>query len=187
MASISSYKLKDGKKAWEFYIFAGVDPQTGKEIKIHRRGFPTEKIAQQEATLAEAEIIKGHSHYQTERILMADYLNQWITKLKVNVKEGSMIIYRYNLKKYIIPKIGDIRLAKYTLKEHQEFISSLFNDGLSLNTVKLINGTLHNALKKPLQLVTLPKTLPLVSSSVRMLKTIPKNFTFGQKIKSDLL
>ena len=34
MASISSYKLKDGKKAWEFYIFAGVDPQTGKEIKI---------------------------------------------------------------------------------------------------------------------------------------------------------
>ncbi|EPD11052.1 phage integrase, partial [Lacticaseibacillus paracasei subsp. paracasei Lpp48] len=26
MASISSYKLKDGKKAWEFYIFAGVDP-----------------------------------------------------------------------------------------------------------------------------------------------------------------
>ena len=148
MASIRSYKLKDGKKAWEFYIFAGVDPQTGKEIKIHRRGFPTEKIAQQEATLAEAEIIRGHSHYQTERILMADYLNQWITKLKVNVKEGSMIIYRYNLKKYIIPKIGDIRLAKYTLKEHQEFISSLFNDGLSLNTVKLINGTLHNALKK---------------------------------------
>ena len=118
---------------------------------------------------------------------MADYLNQWITTLKVNVKEGSMIIYRYNLKKYIIPKIGDSRLAKYTLKEHPQFISSLFNDGLSLNTVKLINGTLHNALKKPLQLVTLPKTLPLVSSSVRMLKTIPKNFTFGQKIKLDLL
>ncbi|BBD20166.1 integrase [Lactobacillus phage T25] len=66
----------------------------------------------------------------------------------INETVGAFKADKYNLKKYIIPKIGDIRLAKYTLKEHQEFISSLFNDGLSLNTVKLINGTLHNALKK---------------------------------------
>ena len=160
-------------KGTEFYIFAGVDPQTGKEIKFIG-AVSNRKIAQQEATLAEAEIIKGHSHYQTERILMADYLNQWITKLKVNVKEGSMIIYRYNLKKYIIPKIGDIRLAKYTLKEHQEFISSLFNDSLSLNTVKLINGTLHNALKSRCNWLHYQNPYRWCPSSVRMLKTIPK-------------
>ncbi|QPI89297.1 site-specific integrase [Lacticaseibacillus paracasei subsp. tolerans] len=148
MASINSYKLKNGNTLWAFHVFTGTDPRTGKKTMIHRRGFPSEKIAQQEATLVEAEIIKGNSHYQAGKILMADYLNQWINKLKVNVKEGSMIIYRYNLKKYIIPKVGNILLNKYTLKEHQEFISSLFDDGLSLNTVKLINGTLHNALKK---------------------------------------
>ncbi|KRO16175.1 site-specific integrase [Lacticaseibacillus saniviri] len=148
MASIKKYKLKSGIEKWYFQVFAGKNPKTGKKNIIMRRGFNSEEEARKEAIILESEVIRGTASVVGRQIKIAQYLNDWITKYKKNVKEGTMIIYRYNLKKYIIPQIGEFILSKYTLREHQDFIDSLLDQGLSINTVKLINGTVSNAMKK---------------------------------------
>lgn len=151
MASISEYQLKNGQKRYKIQVYGGLDPLTGKESRIIRKGFKRAKDAKLAANKLENDIANGQ-HKKTD-LTIGDFLTQWITELKVNVKEGSMILYRYNINHYLIPTIGKIRLSKYNLAQHQIFINKLFNEkNLSLNTVKLINGTLSNAFKKAVKI-----------------------------------
>ncbi|WP_225354112.1 Arm DNA-binding domain-containing protein [Lacticaseibacillus saniviri] len=184
MASIKKYKLKSGIEKWYFQVFAGKNPKTGKKNIIMRRGFNSEEEARKEAIILESEVIRGTASVVGRQIKIAQYLNDWITKYKKNVKEGTMIIYRYNLKKYIIPQIGEFILSKYTLREHQDFIDSLLDQGLSINTVKLINGTVSNAMKKQSLLVTLSEIQQLASNSTNHRSiTIRRSYISGIRTK----
>ncbi|MCS8622863.1 site-specific integrase [Lactiplantibacillus plantarum] len=161
MATISKYQLKNGKTRYQYNIYAGTDKGTGQRKKIHRRGFTSYKSASDAAKLVEAEIISNKRNVTPQKAWnLGEFLDYWITHLKLNVKEGTRIVHRENIETYIKPRIGSYPLTEYTLVEHQRFINGLFSEkgvgrkkqGLSWATVKSINGTLSNALKKATQL-----------------------------------
>ena len=87
---------------------------------------------------------------------ISKFMNIWINEYKNNVKEGSRIVYRDAIRMYIDPYIGNYQLNKYKPADHQKFINSLFTNkelgknknGLSYNTVKIVNAALSNAFKK---------------------------------------
>ena len=158
MSLIKSYELKNGKKRYEVYCYLGTDGR-GKEKRIHRRGFIKEADAKRFAKNIESDVINNKINASFKgNMLLSDYLTDWLNEYKINVKEGSMILYRYNVNHYLIPNIGHYQLAKYTYDIHQRFITSLFETGgkdggpLSKNTINIINSTLSNALAKAVKL-----------------------------------
>ncbi|WP_155286098.1 tyrosine-type recombinase/integrase [Lacticaseibacillus zhaodongensis] len=159
MASINSYTTKSGKVKYEVRGYAGINKGTGKQNNYHKAGFDYAKDARAWGRAKENELIndKQHNSYRPN-MLLATWLREWVKKYKVNVKEGSMIVYRYQIEHYLIPDIGNYRLYEYTPIEHQKYILGLLNHGgkdgtpLSRNSVNVINATLHAALGKAARL-----------------------------------
>lgn len=161
MASISSYKLKNGKTRYQFTAYAGTDKGLGKQKQIHKRGFRTAKAANDAAKLVEANVVTAKRQVTSVKTWsLGEYLDYWIENLKVNVKEGSRLVHKENIETYIKPRIGSYPLSEYSLADHQRFINNLFTEkgsgrsgnGLSWNTVHTINATLSSAFKKAMQL-----------------------------------
>lgn len=150
--------LKNGKTRYEVFCFINRDG-SGKQKKIHKRGFVKETDARRFARETESAIDEGRiTENFNGNLLIKDYLSDWLKDYKVNVKEGSMVVYRYNVDHYLIPNIGDYKLNKYTYDMHQKFINTMFERGgkdgrsLSYNTVNIINATIDNAYNKAIQL-----------------------------------
>ena len=161
MASISPYTLKNGKTKYEYFISNGRDKGTGYPVKIHKKGFDTYEEALKAAKIIEGQIAAGeYKKANPNKMTISSFLDLWITEYKSSVKEGTRIVYRDTIRMYINPYIGNYQLQDYDRNEHQKFINKLFsntklgknNDGLSWNTVKVVNGTLSNAFKKAIQL-----------------------------------
>lgn len=160
MASILKYKLKSEKDLYKVQVYAGINPKTGRKKVITKRGFYSRKAAVAYGKQLEATLSNKSDRFDSLRpsMLLSDYLEQWINDLKINVKEGTMIIYRYNISHYLIPQIGYYTLGNYGLAEHQKFINYMLTHygrkgtGLAYNTVQIINATLSNAFKKAVQL-----------------------------------
>lgn len=153
MASIQEYTLKNGTTKYLYKVYLGIDPATGKKKRTTVRGFRTKTDAKNAAKEAEYMASIGNLEVKKETFLLKDYLNEWITKYKTGVKEGTMIVHRYNVNHYIIPHIGFYKVEEYNLQKHQLFINKLYDEcHLATTTIRLINGTLHNAFKKAKQL-----------------------------------
>lgn len=161
MATIKSYKLKDGTEKWEFYVSNGRDKGTGKPVKIHKRGFKKKTDAENAAKIIEGQIASNdYLKANPEKKTISAFFDDWIENYKSNVKAGTRIVHRENIRMYIKPYIGKHQLEKYTPADHQKFINMLLTkkglgrskNGLSYNTVKLVNATLSNGFKKAIQL-----------------------------------
>lgn len=161
MASIKPYKLKNGEIRYEYFIFNGIDLGTNKKKRIHKRGFSSYEEAKKSARILEGKIASGDYFKENpQRITIEQFLNIWITEYKNSVKEGTRIVHRRNINCYINPYIGKYPIDKYKRVDHQKFINQLLNlkgagkskNGLSVVTVRNINGTLNNAFKKAIQL-----------------------------------
>ena len=161
MATIKSYTLKDGSEKWEFYVSNGRDKGTGKPAKIHKRGFNKKTDAENAAKIIEGQIAsKDFLKVNPQKMTIASFFDEWIENHKTKVKEGTRIVHRDAIRMYIKPYIGQYQLEKYNPTDHQKFINMLLTkkglgrskNGLSVNTVKLVNATLANGFKKAVQL-----------------------------------
>ncbi|RGW67494.1 tyrosine-type recombinase/integrase [Enterococcus durans] len=161
MATIKSYTTKSGVEKWEYFVYAGTHKGKGYSKKIHKKNFATEKEARKAAKILEGELAAGtHKTNNPKQLSLSEYLDIWITQYKTNVKEGTRIVHRENIETYINPYIGNYKLENYDRSAHQAFINELLTkkglgrskQGLSYNTVKVVNATLSNAFKKAIQL-----------------------------------
>lgn len=161
MASIKSYTLKNGQLRYEYYVSNGLDPGTGKQRKIYKGGFSKYSDAEKAAKIIEGQIAAGtYLKKNPKKQTVGQFLDEWIASYKQNVKEGTRIVHRNNIKTYIKPRIGNYQLDKYKRSDHQQFINGLLTEkgtgrtgkGLAITTVQSINATLSNAFKKAVQL-----------------------------------
>lgn len=161
MASIKSYRLKNGAIRYESFVSAGRNPGTGRQNRIHKAGFKTHTEAEKWSKITEGSIASGsYIKENPDKMTIEQFLNVWIKHYKANVKEGTRIVHRRNIDTYIVPFIGKYQINKYKRVNHQQFINQLLNlegrgkskKGLSVATVKNINGTLSNAFEKAIQL-----------------------------------
>lgn len=161
MASIQPYNLKSGELRYEVYVSNGINSGTGKQEKIHKRGFKSWEEADTFAKITQGDLAKGEQvQVNPEKLTIEEFLELWLNEYKQGVKEGTRIVYRATIKAYIVPHIGKYQLHKYSRTDHQKFINKLFRlkgkgrgkNGLNHSTVKLVNGTLSGAFKKAVQL-----------------------------------
>lgn len=162
MASIKPYVLKNGIVRYEYFISNGINKGTGKQEKIHKRGFPTRDDADRAAKIVEGQIA-SNDYFKTnpDKLSITAFMRSWLNGRR-NIKAGTKISYSGFIEDYVVPRVGNYRIDKYKPQDHQRFIDDLLSDknlgrkktGLKLSHVKVLNtvmkGAFNGAIKQGL-------------------------------------
>ncbi|PEA09510.1 site-specific integrase [Bacillus cereus] len=131
------------KDKWEYRIRY---KEMGKYKETSKGGFKTKKEAQLAAAKVEEKLASGVG-VNISNITFDVYMYEWLdTYKKGTISEQTYKIYKKNIRLYILPEFGNIKLKDLTRVRYQKFINDLLKK-LSKQTVMLINSTMHNALE----------------------------------------
>ena len=74
-------------------------------------------------------------------ISYADFLDLWMENdCKLTCKESTLYGYEKKIRLYLKPELGGYRVSSIDKKILQTFITDLYNDGFSINTIISIKG-----------------------------------------------
>jgi len=163
-------KKKNGKEYiyWEARYTCGFDPETGKQHSIS--GKTQAEVAQKLREIT-AEIGRG-VFQEACKLTVGQWLDIWQRDYLCNVKPLTILCYEKDIKSYIKPALGPIKLDSLSPHMIQGFYNDLSRPrkelpGLSAKTIKCIHGVLHRALQQavaidclrmnPSEVCTLPR------------------------------
>jgi integrase len=146
----SIYRRKDGRWVAEITLEDGSrKPLYGKTRKEVADKLTTALQEQKQGILATGPQQK-----------LKDYLEHWLENVhKPTVRLSTYQRYRTTLDRHILPELGHIPLQKLTPQHVQKFYASKLQEGLSPNTIRLIHGTLHKALKNAVRWNLVPRNI----------------------------
>ena len=151
-------RSKVKKDSWTVQIYLGVDPTTGKKRYRSESVKGTMAIAQRRLTELLRQLDTGTCTEPTH-LTVAKYLWQWMRDYaEMHVSQRTLEGYRANLERYLLPKIGKIRLERLSASQVQEMESALLRNGrknggpLSSRTVLQVHRILSKALKDAVKL-----------------------------------
>jgi len=121
---------KRGKSNWEITIDIGRDAETGKRL----RHFETVKGVKKDAQHRLAELLinieQGTYIKQTRKLTVADWLLQWLHGyVASNLSPKTNESYQHELRHYIIPCLGGIRLNDLRPNHIQDYIAEALSGG----------------------------------------------------------
>lgn len=136
--------LKSGKIVYEYaFEIASVD---GKRKRKTKSGFKTKKEAREAGKLAQQAYEQVGHAVEPSDMSFSDFLDQWIEmECKLSCKEVTVNGYKKKIRLYIKPTLGEYRLKSITKNILQEFITKMYNDGFSTNTISSIKGILSKS------------------------------------------
>ncbi|MBQ4579584.1 MAG: hypothetical protein IJA83_02895 [Clostridia bacterium] len=96
--------------------------------------------------------VDAGTYHEPQRMPLRDWLDIWYKEYCVHIKASSKDNYEKQLRLYIIPALGGMRLCNLQTHQIQAFINDLSrgkysNSPLSAKSVKSAHGVLHTALK----------------------------------------
>lgn len=141
---IKSRTLKSGKIVYEYaFEIASVD---GKRKRKTKSGFKTKKEAREAGKIAQQAYENVGLPIEPSEISVADFFDLWIEKdCKLYCKDVTVKGYEKKIRLYIKPALGEYRLRSVTKENLQSFITQMFNEGFSKNTISSIRGILSKA------------------------------------------
>ena len=160
--------LKSGKVVYEYaFEIASVD---GKRKRKTKSGFKTKKEAKEAGKIAQQAYENIGMPIEPSEMSVADFFDLWIEKdCKLSCKDVTVRGYEKKIRLYIKPALGEYRLRSITREILQSFITQMFNDGFSRNTISSIRGILskmfdyavdnHYLVTSPAIKLTTPKNL----------------------------
>ena len=159
---------RNGKKytSWEGRLTIGKDGQ-GRQL---RRSFSgkTQKEVREAMQAAAVELANG-TYTQPTKMTVGEWLDIWSAEYLNSVKPRTAEAYKKNIRVYIKPALGAVKLSALTAPAVQKFYNDMIRDGyavthtedgkkvtehkpLSPKSIKNVHGTLHKALEKAVAL-----------------------------------
>ncbi|MDN6167049.1 MAG: Arm DNA-binding domain-containing protein, partial [Tetragenococcus koreensis] len=92
MATYTKYTKKSGQTAWKVSGYLGIDPNTGKQVNVEKRGFSSKKEAQLFLNRKLVEIDKNGFKKSTIGDTFKDVYELWLESYKMTVKESTLMI-----------------------------------------------------------------------------------------------
>lgn len=120
--AIKSYKLKDGAERFEFQIYIGINPSTGKEQRTRRRGFITFEEADAAYNQLLTEVDNG-SYNRTKKKNLASFKSvyeSWLETYTPTVKPSTANKTKEWFRDHIIPEFGNKLIDKITPADCQK-------------------------------------------------------------------
>lgn len=136
---------------WEARITTGRDPGTGKQIQRSVYG-STQKEVRQKLAQAVAEVDNG-TYQAPSKMTVGQWLDIWQKDYLGGVKPFTAQGYEKNVRVYIKPALGAIKLDALNAHTVQKFINDMGKPHedkppLSPKTVRNAHGVLHKALQQ---------------------------------------
>jgi integrase len=138
----SIYRRKDGYWVGQY----GVQTATGHKTRYiygKRREEVREKLTK---AIADRD---GGFTFNDENMSVGEYLKRWLNdSVRGSVRASTHASYEGQVRRYIMPAIGRIKLAKLTPSHVQHLYREMQDRGLSPRTVQYTHAVLHRALKQ---------------------------------------
>jgi integrase len=97
--------VKKHGPTWRYRIDLGPDPLTGKRRQLTKGGYRTKREAQEACTEALDNARRGQL-VRTTRKTVGEFLEDWITSRKLDMKPSAWRGYRDYLDAYVLPSVG---------------------------------------------------------------------------------
>lgn len=95
MAAIKKYQDKDGNTRYQFQIYLGTDPLTGKKKTTRRRGFKTKKEAQIVLSRLELDVYNHGLPTKNDNSIFSDIYQLWFTQYQHTGNDPHFFINAY--------------------------------------------------------------------------------------------
>ncbi|GKT04304.1 tyrosine-type recombinase/integrase [Furfurilactobacillus entadae] len=165
MASINEYQDKDGNKRYEFQLYMGVNPQTGRKKRTRRRGFKSKKEAAVALSRLEVQAEDYGDTPKENNILFSEVFAEWFPVYQNTVRESTWAKTNKMFENHILPAFGDLRMRTITIDQVQQAVNKWFRFTTAgyrrwyyftslLFQFSLKRGYIE---KNPAKLVTVPK------------------------------
>lgn len=115
--NIKPYKKSDGKTYYKFRIYQGIDPLTGKEIRIRRQGFKSK----QEAQIEYAKLMIGIDTKNKDHTFQEVY-EIWKPTYRNRVKESTYKQTMNLFNNHILSTFKDLEMDKITIDYIQAYV-----------------------------------------------------------------
>ncbi|WP_422698937.1 tyrosine-type recombinase/integrase [Enterococcus durans] len=164
---IKSYLTKKNETKYMFYIYAGVDPMTGKKRKVKKMGFKTALEADRALRRIETQVKNEGADSvkvkQSKKFL--EIYNLWFENYKKTVKESTWASTEEIFRLHILPVFGENFINKIdvffcqkavnewseqypkTFKKYKNYTSNVFDYAVSIQETE----------SNPMKIVTVPK------------------------------
>lgn len=130
MTKIKSYKKND-KTYYEFQLYVGIDPLTGRKRTTRRRGFSSMKAAKLALARLELAVEDGEFEAKPKQYTLQDMYEMWFDQYKNTVKESTWATTQRIYRIHILPIFGKYQIDKITIIECQKAVNEWFNQGLT--------------------------------------------------------
>ncbi len=142
-----NYKKQDGsivvRSGWEGKVTVGYDENGKQRFKSVYGKTQNEALAK----IAEIKQRLMNGTYSDTKLTVAEYLEQWLREKERSVKERTAMLYREQAERYVIRKIGSVKLEKLTPLHLQRMISELA-DEIGVPTANKARTLMFAALKQ---------------------------------------
>lgn len=132
---------KDGSANYQYrFEIASID---GKRKWISKSGFKTKREAKEAGRLAQNEYERTGLVVEPSDMSYADFLDLWLEEdAKTSCKETTIQSYAKKIRTYLKPNLGMFRVKAIKKQNLQDFLTQMYNDGFSVNTIASIKGIL---------------------------------------------
>jgi integrase len=143
----------DRTGTWWFVVDAGT--VNGKRKQARRRGFPTKKAAQQELDRVRVSVTERTYLTPRRQTLAAFVEDDWLPAVKMSLEESTWASYARNLRRHVLPRIGDLQLTAIDAGDLNRMYAQLRESGnlghnkggpLSARTVRYVATIVGEAL-----------------------------------------
>lgn len=138
---------------WEARITVGRDPGTGKQIQRSFSG-KTQKEVREKMQAAAVEVNTG-TYIPPAKMTVGQWLDTWAAEYLGDRKPGTVAAYLSNIRLYLKPAFGAVKLTDLHPHTVQAFVNGLTH--LSPGSIKLAHKVLHVAMEKAVQLEYIPR------------------------------
>lgn len=186
---ITSYKLKNGQTYFRLKTYIGIDPETGKSIKVTRSKLKSRKEAEQVRNQLKAKGANAVAHNMqinaTEKSkTVDDVFKIWISVISADVRPATVGRHKSTYRTQIQPEFGNNYISAISPDHIQQFANELAD---KYTTYKSIINLLHRLIsyaifrgwcdKDPFAKVLIPK------KSKRQSRDNSKNFYEQDELK----
>ena len=166
MPKIKEYYDRNGRKKYEFRLYAGVNQQTGKAKYIHRKSFETQKSARMALSRLQLELDQKGTIEKDNNVLFSKVYHEWYQQYINTVRESTYARTAGMFDNHILPIFGNKRIRTITTEQVQKAVNKWFKE-VTYNYKRWYNYTVavfdfaikHGYMtgKNPAKLITLPK------------------------------